>query len=72
MGGGAGNQAEEEKDVKGQERWREGSDSGSGEVKWKEEKKDEVTMGREKKEPRRKRKGFYIQQQDVKDTVYGA
>lgn len=53
--------------MKGQERWREGSDSGSGEVKWREEKKDEVTMGREKK-----RKGFYIQQQDVKDTVYGA
>lgn len=41
-------------------------------MKWREEKKDEVTMGKEKKEPRRKRKGFYIQQQDVKDTVYGA
>lgn len=52
--GGAGNQAEEEKDVKGQERWREGSESGSGEVKWREEKKDEVTMGREKKRAKEK------------------
>lgn len=68
--GKAGNRAEVKNDVKGPERW-ERSDGGSAEVKWGGEKKDEVTMER-KKRPRRKRKGFYIQQQDVRDTVYGA